>query len=675
MSKAGIFLDGTISWIIIITLAALPLFFLPTTPNFYFTNKLMLLTLGALTSTALWVLRIFWTDKPPRFINTSAFFMLPLVAIIGISLLSVSDNKIEAIIAPGGLLQFFCSFLLIFLYQTVASDKHNKFLFGGLIISVSILGIIAIYQFYGIGRLMFPQIQFLNEKMWTPTGSPLTSLSLFIIMIPLVLYGLVSGIIKRNETQMALFTVAVGLVGAGLVFTLISLLPQISGQSLPAVEGWRIIFDTYKSPLQAMLGIGAENFPAAFTAGRSINYNTFPFWNTRFLSSTNALFHLATTFGIFGLFSFILWLNPLLLNFKGQKPAIKASIILTLLCLMFTPPNIVIYCLLLSFIAFISPKTHIKATSFSIGPIRLIFAGMTLMIVALTGYLAYRFYRADIYFNQSLQKASKNDGTGTYNLQIKAITTNPYITSYHLAYSQTNLALANSITASQNNDRNNTLSDKDRQLVSQLLQQSIREAKLGTNLAPKHAVAWETLAGVYRTMIGVVKDADLWAIASYKQAINLDQYNPMLRFNLAGTYMVTKDYARAIASLNDAIELKNTVPNFHYNLAFIYRVQNEYKLELLALEECNKLLPANSDEAKTVAREIAEAKSNISKSPAPSTLPVNSDIGNTPLLTQPQTTPGHIISPKLDLPPEASPEAIPLDRQAIISTDSASPGE
>ena len=101
------------------------------------------------------------------------------------------------------------------------------------------------------------------------------------------------------------------------------------------------------------------------------------------------------------------------------------------------------------------------------------FPSITIISLIALIFLSYWYGRAlwaDALFAKSLLAFNRGEGGNAYNLQIKALRKNSNIDVYHSAYAGTNLALANSL--SQQSD----LSDQEKQQVTILVQQAIREA-------------------------------------------------------------------------------------------------------------------------------------------------------------------------------------------------------
>jgi tetratricopeptide (TPR) repeat protein len=264
-------------------------------------------------------------------------------------------------------------------------------------------------------------------------------------------------------------------------------------------------------------------------------------------------------------------------------------------------------------------SSHTKKTEITVRPIAAVWGNVlvSLIMVAIlgaSGYGLYRSYSSEHIFYSSLQKAKENNGTQTYNMQIKAIQANQYISRFHLIYSQTNLALAISLTNAINQSGDKETPEqktKDQQLVAQLIQQSIREAKLATTLNSQSVLAWENLARIYNQLIDTAQGADTWTIASYNKAIELDPYNPILRLELGSVAMKKKQYTDAITLFQKSASLKQNYANAYYNLAYAYKENGDMSNAINALKMTQSLLDTTSSDYAKVSKDIeslSEAK-------------------------------------------------------------------
>jgi tetratricopeptide (TPR) repeat protein len=261
-------------------------------------------------------------------------------------------------------------------------------------------------------------------------------------------------------------------------------------------------------------------------------------------------------------------------------------------------------------------------------------------------YFISRAYAAEFYFNQSLVALNQNQGTQTYNLMIKSIGLNPYRESFRLNYSQVNLALANAIASKTD------ITDQDRQNISALVQQSIREAKTAVSLNPTSANNWSNLAFIYRRLINFAEGADQWSITAYQQAINLDPFNPQLRLSLGGVYYSLQNWDEALRQFEISVQIKPDFANGYYNLSAVYREKGDFAKAANAMETALTLVPADSQDYQKAQEELTALKKKLGeKAEKAAETPSES-------LAQPEPAPTG-IKPPLELPEEAQPEITP----------------
>jgi hypothetical protein len=174
------------NWITIILVGLLPLFFLPLTPDFYDFNKNYLLMAGTLFLLGLWGVRMVLEKKV---VFKKTVFDLPVLALAlayGAATLLSSPNRIEALIIPGETGTILALTLLYFIIVNNIKEGYLAKLLNCLIVSGSLLGLIAIFQFIGLGEAFSP-LDWLKTKFWTPAGNLLSLASFLSVVLVLVL--------------------------------------------------------------------------------------------------------------------------------------------------------------------------------------------------------------------------------------------------------------------------------------------------------------------------------------------------------------------------------------------------------------------------------------------------------------------------------------------------------
>ncbi len=649
------------SIILAVVFGLIPLVFLPLTQDFYDTNKWMLLLVSALILFILWTIQMIISKSFSLSWGGSSIGFIAMFLSLTLSTLISSPNKVEALLAPFGVITYLALTIIFVARFNILDLSGKKILKIAFLGSTGVISLITIYQFFGVGKIMFPSVTYLADEAWTPTGSSFALLSLLFISLPLAIDWLVKSIKSRHEGTIAVLSIVVILLTIGTLLTLIKIVPQLGQLMLPFSQGWAIALEVFKNPARALFGVGPESFISAFTAGRNQAVNITPLWNIRFVTSSSLLLHTMATTGIFGTIAILFFLKSL---FPGiPKSGVDFSLYIALIIAIAFPPTFV-------FIAAVAVLLLLKEDSLGRGiekPLtgRLTFLKfltpiMVILISVASTYSLIRLYNAELTFFQSLIALQNNNGTQTYNLQIKALEQNPYLTRYRLAYSQTNLALANALAQTAQTNGASGISDTDRQTISALIQQAIREAKIAVNLAPENVLAWENLARIYQNLINVASGSDQWAVAAWQRAVQLDPSNPMTRISLGGIYLQVNDLDAATLQFQNAAVLKPDWANSHYNLAYAYNQKKEYYKAATELTQTLSQLPASSTDRQRVMTELDTVKKNLKPNelaqlegkPPPAALGADSTI------TQPnspanQTLP--VITPKIQLPKESSP--------------------
>jgi tetratricopeptide (TPR) repeat protein len=400
-----------------------------------------------------------------------------------------------------------------------------------------------------------------------------------------------------------------------------------------------------------LFGIGPGNFISAFNAFRPIGFNLTDQWALKFGYSANFYLQLLTTTGIIGALVVCLLVWKIIKEIKTlghltEQTGVFLGLILTLILALVIPANFLLLFLLFLLLALFSLHLPIKELAEESKILPIVIALPCFLVLIAGGWFLGRTYAAELTFNQSLEALKQNQGTQTYNLLIKAISLNPYSEKYRLNYSQVNLALANAI-ASQPD-----LTDQDRNNISALVQQAIREAKTAVTLNPQNANNWTNLALIYRQLINFADGAENWALTSYQQAIALDPFNPQLRIALGGIYYSLANWDEAIQQFQLAVQIKPDFANAHYNLSAAYREKGDFEKAVNTMESALSLVPADSadyqkanDELEALKKKLGEKAASVSEQPSEE-------------LNPPQPLPTG-IEPPLELPQEVQPEITP----------------
>lgn len=540
----------------VMILALVPLLFAPVTQDFYDTTKLIVLVITACVFLIVWAVTVIRNNHITLTLPAAVTAFLPLFLASVLSLFFASVNKIDALMMPLGAVSILA---LILVSWTLRPTKTLGYLFAG---ASAVLGLIALYQFVGMGTVMFPNVPFLQDSLWTPTGSTTTTLVLLAVSV-----GYLIPRLRKNPT-----------------FTIGALLCIVSGF---AVTLWQFAakFTTNMLPITAAIsltkfipfGVGVENFLTAYTSGKPLWLATTPLWNVRFGVNADFFLHMTSVYGLVGLAG--------ALFFAWQFVRVKSAAgWIYLVSLFLVPPTLTI--LAVGALVLALSDVHPKTVQLP-GTIRYVVSPLFILAAVLGLYAAGRGYVGEWQYFQGLLAAQKSMGTASYNWHIAAISTNPWITRYHITFSQVNISLANSAASLKQTDEN-------RSMVAKFIEQAISEAKQAVTLNPQNIAAWENLATVYQTLMNAAKGSDVWAAASYQKAISLDPTNPILALNLGVVLVHEKKYDDAIAAFNRAINLRPDFANAYYNAANAYLLKGDIIDAKAAITKTMSLVPVGS---------------------------------------------------------------------------------
>lgn len=617
------FSTNVLRYLLPLTALLLPLFFLPITTDFFLINKNLLLLIVGSLSLFFWSVRNITRRRILLSLTPSTIPLLLLSTIYVLSSIIQPGNSYMSLMGRTAVVV-----ALTALYIGVTSSQKNKAVieltFGALILASVIASIISLYAYLGLATIAGAP-DWLSAKTFNPTGGPVPLLTLILPLIPVTAYLA----FKTTKWQLRAILALATAIMTGASLSQISLLLPGSGNSvflLPFNAGWSIALDIFKNWRTALLGVGPENFLTAFTRLKPIYLNLGPLWDSRFNSSSNEFFTVLTTTGVLGA---IFWLGAFLksttlafkqVNSKKGSPALTASLLLVcglFIANLIVPANTVLLGVTVIGLALLNLSLKVDTSAVKDLAINLdaheqisetnnqntllpwFTTGIFVGLIIFYWFFGVKAYAANLATFKALSVLNTN-ATESYNQQILAYTLEPNNPYHRLNFSQTSLALANSIAAKKD------LTEQDKTNITQLVQQAIREAKNATQLDPDNVMTWENLGSTYRQLINFAQGAQDWTIASYGQAVSIDPTNARLHLELGGVYFTLKDYDSAQKLYEKAINLKPNWANAHYNLAVILKTKQEYAKALAEMRVVVQLLDPNSKDYQQAQDELKE---------------------------------------------------------------------
>ncbi len=440
-------------------------------------------------------------------------------------------------------------------------------------------------------------------ETWSLTGSLLSEVILLAFLV--VTWGKrLANKLKSEDSGYVIEAIMMAVLTLALMLGIFRIV-KTGWVNLDMTSAWAVAVETFKrSPIW---GVGPGNFIEAFNFYRPASYNLTSTWANGFLHSNSGILNLWTELGavamvILGMV--ISWVLKLKKNFDF------GVILMMGVVALFLPVNLVGLMLLAWTMMMLSGEgkrfgltLKVGDNGFNVAP--WVMVGLLLMGVVYGGYWSYRILAGDITMRQSLLAAGKNDGGGTYNLQIKAIGLNPTLAEYRRVYSQTNLALAKTLLVNEN------LSDEDKEKASTLIQQSVREAKSAIALDENNPMYWSNLAAIYRDLVGVVDGAADWSFQAYQQAAVFDPSNPVIKLELGGLLYAAERYDEADRVFEQVVSAKPDFANGWYNWAYSAKKMNRLGDAVQRMQQAVALVPVTSGDFEAASKDLTEWKKEL----------------------------------------------------------------
>jgi tetratricopeptide (TPR) repeat protein len=645
-----------------------PITVLPVFINAFVTPKLLVLTWGLALLLVIKAVKILMRRSFKISLGSLDVPVLFLATAYLISALSRTPNKMEAFFLPGTATAILGGALLYFLINQM-DWSHKRRLRWPLLATSSVVSIVSLLAISGVFKSISDAPAFMKDPAFAIVEG---SLSTFIFLACVLPYGIEMFISERDMAKKALVGTASSIIVLGLVINLFHILPgKSSTPSLPSFQtSWVVAIDSLKeSPL---IGIGPGNYLSAFNLYRPISYNATPNWAIRFTAARNFYLTLVAETGLLALTGLILLVAKLLESLRhlrrskdgdelisAHASSLAAFFILAVL-LLFFPSSVTLLVFFFVILALLSrtQKTKVdflltqkeessESTGVWLSYLPVYVTSLPLIVfVLLFAYFSGRAVAAEATYYNSLVAVSHNDGKASYDLMRSAIMLNPLVDRYHISYAQLNLTLANSIAAKKD------LTDDEKNTVSKLVQQAVREGKSAIVLNPSRSGNWENLGNIYKAIIPLAKGADQFSVQTLQQAVALDPLNPALRISLGGVFYQAKAWDNAIEIFKLAVATKPDYANSHYNLALAYREKGDYEKAIAEINGVIALIDKSGKDYELAKKTLDDLEA---KKPAKAE---TTQSGST--LTPPQQQQNG-INPKLELPADANPPQAPAN--------------
>jgi len=662
--------------VLLIVIFLFPLFFLPVTQEFFGTNKMYLLALGSLLLLAASTVELVVTKKliwkKGAFDNSVLLFIVA----VALSILISSPNKIQALLNPQfGFVSLF-SLAVLYVYLSRSEDSAKKVVSMVFGISTLLFSLVSIaFFFQPFAKIKLPALyQFLTNASFNTMGTRFDAVIFLGFTSVFFLSQFLSRSVKKYMPLCATILVS-SIVALGL-----SIYGNVKEGGFvfpPFTQSWYAAVEVLKNPLTALFGVGVDNYASMFTRIKDLAYNQSKLWQiSSFNFARSTFLHVFTEAGLFGVVSFIL-LSLLGVKTAGKKelggfsmrhnPLILSTLYVILVLLFFPPSLNTLFLLffMLSLVSIATSQEKSEGYSFSLEKLIPTYISIIVVLVLFVGgsvYFLGRSYAAEYYFKRALDGYVNNNVNELYDNIQKSILINPYNEQVRTNFSQANILIANNIASKVNQpvageaqtEKKTELTEQERQIITQAIQAAIAEAKAVATLNPQKAANWENLASVYRNVITVAEGADSWTVSAYERAIVADPQNPAYRLQLGGVYYMLGNFDGALKLFEQSVGTKPDWANSHYNLAWTAYRKQSYERAASEMQTVLTLIDpkANKKDYEQAQKDLEEFKKKL---PKETETPATGEAGEQELSLP--TPPAEEISPKIELPKGASPEA------------------
>lgn len=609
--------------------ALVPFVFFPFFTDFFDLPKRLIFIVATLVLVLIWGVHAF--AKKAITITPSLLSTLWLLLSVSslVSILMNPANQIASVFGMGGFIIALGIFVFVagnMIARSLSSMAVSVLTFIGILLSL-----FEIVDRFGASPILLFKSYFganVPSTGFSFTGGPFVSALFLGIVATMLVVKVVTQHTKGQEKVLTgLYAV---LIGAGLLSCLYLFLPgkATQPQFLPQSAAWNVAVDILKDGRTALFGVGPDNYINAFSSFRPVSLNQTKFWQVRFESSRSGILHLLTTQGVVGLGIYILLIVTIAKNFwnvQKESYPILAGLLLTIIFSFLFPFSVLSFTLaaLLTVVLISDLKGQEKLVQHSflfasvkskhdsdqvisasrIGP-----AIVTLVIVLGFGgafFFLAQFVRAEMIMAQANRKLGQDNVRDGYLGVQQAVRIMPMVDRNRRQLGVVAISIAQALAKKENP------TEQDKQTIVQLIQQAINEAKAAVALNPGNPTNWETLASIYRVLIGSADKADEWTNAAFTQAIKVDPTNPLLRLELGNVYAAAKNYTQASRLYEQSASLKPDLPAPYYAMSVLAKATNDRATEKALLEKTLSLLPSDSKDKTAIEKLLDEAKAAL----------------------------------------------------------------
>jgi tetratricopeptide (TPR) repeat protein len=363
----------------------------------------------------------------------------------------------------------------------------------------------------------------------------------------------------------------------------------------------------------SVFGSGLGTFSQDFSLYRPAEFNQNRFWALRFDKARSEISEQLATTGLVGVLTWLilLWVFFVLLikntrnrknilnqeDFENQDEknnlinqnnvsiALVTSAFTIFIGTIFYHQNAILWFSLWLFIAlgmclFVGSR-KLKISRFSLeenSEKANVFKGLSLaaiLVLVVSFFVMGKFYYADAFYKKGIVQQDLEQAIENYQ---KAADLNPYRFVYRVVLAKAHLQKA---TTEAKKDR----SEQDDEVIKQEVSRAINEAKMAVELSPKNVITKETLAMIYRDIVGIAQGANEWALRSFEEALALEPLNPVLATETGKACAALENSEKAVEYFRKAIFFKKDYLDAYLHLALVYEKQEKNNLAIKELEK------------------------------------------------------------------------------------------
>ena len=605
------------NWLVIATVALLPLLFIPYIVNPLVNSKLALfLSFAFINALAFIVYSL--KKKSWEFINTP--LTLPLVGfaiLVIISSLVSHQYPSKQLLGMGGVYLSFVSIVL--LMPALLKTKFSRWFILSNNVAALILSILTIFQLFGFGIAplinRFSILELPNTLAFSLSGAAFITVQFLSII-------LLSNVFDQKNWKNSIFLkITTAIIAVALGINIWAILPEgeANFQSLSLTASATIAKDSLTFTKNALFGYGPDSYGNAYNILKPVWINGLNYWQFTFDSAFNLPLTIIVSVGSIAFLIYLLFFLKTLMVLKksnDQEPFLKAFIFGALIWQFFAPVNLVMLALLAIALAFFinSHQDQYRKVSFNVQQTsdfsnhnklmkmrQNVFVTSNLALfglVVLGFYVSIKTFIAYHILYKINASVTKNEIAEAYDYHKDAKNFAPQIDMIRRSYSLINLQIA--IALSNKAD----ITPVEQEQVLQLVNQAIREAKAATVLDPYNYQNWSFLAQIYMQLLDTTDQAMQEAFNSLAEAAMYNPNNPEIRLVLGQLFLNTKKPTEAINFFNQAIERKPDFFIAYYDLAQAFKANNQLEEAKSALINAMNLLAKDSEDYKIVDEEL-----------------------------------------------------------------------